>query len=122
MRGLIHFGGAVAALVLAAVLSMAAARSANAVPVSPTPSQIRTLADQTAAFSGNAQLSTVDSIINIVNGIEIHATFRIGAGISDPFDPNYGQNFARISLQSLPFPHLDWSAFDGMKLTITHST
>lgn len=109
---------------LLALLCLGSTQVASAVsnPVRPTPAQIQAMADQTGAFSGNAQLSTVNSITNIARGIKVDATFRVGVGTSDPFDPNFGQNFARISLQALPFPHLDWSSNDGLKLTITHST
>jgi hypothetical protein len=111
-------------LCLMALLGMVLSQVAFAVstnPVMPTVAQVQALLDVTAGDSGNTQLSTIDSITNIARGIELAATFRVGIGTDDPFDPNYGQNFARISLKA-DAPALDWSAFDGFKLTITHST
>ncbi|MDZ4658722.1 MAG: PEP-CTERM sorting domain-containing protein [Bythopirellula sp.] len=98
---------------------VASAVSTN--PVKPTPAQVQALFDATAGDSGNTQLSTVNSISDTDRGIKVDATFRVGVGTGDPFDPNFGQNFARITLKTFPFPHLDWSAFDGLKLTLTHS-
>jgi hypothetical protein len=81
------------------------------------------LADVTAAFHGGAgQLSTIDSITPIPNGIEIEVTYRIGQE-SDPFGANYGLGFARVSLAAgLGSPGLDLSAFTSSSLDVTTTT
>ena len=88
-----------------------------------TIAQIQELADVTPAFHGGAgQLSTIDSITPIPTGIQLDVTYRIGQE-ADPFGPDYGLGFARVSLQSCCFnaPGLDLSAFSSSSLKVTTS-
>ena len=83
-----------------AVVCAASAGSALAVAVNPynVPlADIQTLADNTSGFSGGAQLSTIDAIHIIPNGITLDVTWRIGQN-TDSFSPNYGETFARVVL------------------------
>jgi hypothetical protein len=88
-----------------------------------TPAQIQGLADVTAGFHGGAgQLSTINSITNIPGGIELDVTYAIGQE-ADPFAPNYGLGFARVSLAGgLGFPGLDASAFSSSAFAVTTTT
>jgi hypothetical protein len=80
------------------------------------------LADVTAGFHGGAgQLSTVNSITPIPRGIELNVTYRVGQE-ADPFGPNYGLGFARVSLQGSLGPGQDLSAFTSSALNITTTT
>jgi hypothetical protein len=94
-----------------------------AVPYQWTAGQIQDLIDVTSGFHGGAgQLSTIDSISLIPDGIELDVTFRIGQE-ADPFAPNYGLAFARVSLAApLGFPGLDLSAFTSSFVHVTTST
>lgn len=90
---------------------------ASAQPYEWTVRQVRGLGDVTAAFGGD-QLSTINSITPIPDGIELDVTFRIGQN-SDPFAPDFGATFSRVSLAGgLGFPGLDISAFDSSQVTI----
>lgn len=110
-------------MVAVAVISMAGASSARAVPYEWLASQIQGLADVTPAFHGGAgQLSTINSITPIPNGIELDVTYRVGQE-ADPFAPDYGLGFARVSLQGqLGFPGLDLSAFTSSAFKVTTTT
>ena len=81
------------------------------------------MSDVTAGFHGGAgQLSTIDAITPIPAGIELKVTYRIGQE-SDPFGPDYGLGFARVSLQGgLGFPGLDLGAFSSSSVKITTTT
>jgi PEP-CTERM motif len=82
-----------------------------------TPQQIQGLGDVTTAFGGD-QLSTINSITSIPLGIELNVTFRVGQN-SDPFAPDFGATFARVSLAGgLGFPGLDLSAFNSSAVVI----
>jgi hypothetical protein len=86
-------------MIALAMVSMVGARFAYAVPYQWGPLQVQGLADVTAGFHGGAgQLSTVNSITPIPRGVELNVTYRIGQE-ADPFAPNYGLGFARVSLQ-----------------------
>jgi hypothetical protein len=110
-------------VIAAAIMSATSASAVLAVPYQWGPGQIQGLADVTPGFHGGAgQLSTIDSITPIPNGVELRVTYRIGQD-ADPFAPNYGLTFARVSLQGgLGFPGLDLSGFTSSRLTITSST
>jgi hypothetical protein len=112
-----------AALLAAALMGICAVEKASADPYFWTPAQIQDLVDVTAGFHGGAgQLSTIDSITPIANGIELGVTYRIGQD-ADPFAPNYGLTFARVSLQGgFGVPSIDLSAFTGSALMITTTT
>jgi hypothetical protein len=99
------------------------ATSAAAAPYAWTTAQIQELADVTAAFHGGAgQLSTIDSITPLPGGVELDVTFRIGQE-ADPFAPNYGLGFARVSLQGLlGAPGLDLGAFTSSAVQVTTTT
>jgi hypothetical protein len=103
--------------------SVAGAGSAHAVPYEWLTGQIQDLFDVTPGFHGGAgQLSTINSITPIPNGVELDVTYRIGQE-SDPFGPNYGLGFARVSLQGqLGFPGLDLSAFTSSSFQVTTTT
>jgi hypothetical protein len=112
------------ALGAAAVLTVAGtSHEASGAAYFWTPGQIQDLADVTAGFHGGAgQLSTIDSITPIPNGIELEVTYRIGQE-ADPFGANYGLGFARVSLQGLlGFPGLDASASTSSSLDVTTTT
>jgi hypothetical protein len=83
-----------------AVVGLASAYSALAVSVNPylVPlADVQTLADNTSGFSGGAQLSTIDGIHLIPNGITLDVTWRVGQN-SDPFGANFGETFSRVVL------------------------
>jgi hypothetical protein len=103
-----------------AIASLAGAGSALAVPYQWTIGQVKSLADVTAGFHGPpGQLSTINSITQIPNGIQLDVTYRIGQG-SDPFAPNFGLGFARVSLSGgLGSPGLDLSAFTSSAFKVT---
>jgi hypothetical protein len=93
-------------------------------PYQWTISQIQGLEDVTAGFHGGAgQLSTIDSITPILNGVQLEVTYRIGQD-ADPLAPNYGLMFARVSLQDCCFdvPGLDLGDFSSSSLKISTST
>jgi hypothetical protein len=76
----------------------------------------------TAAFHGGAgQLSTIDSITPIPRGIELGVTYRVGQE-ADPFGPNYGLGFARVSLQGGLGTGLNLGGLTSSDLRITTST
>ncbi len=110
------------AMILATAV-IGGASTAIADPYGWTPAQIQDLLDVTAAFHGGAgQLSTIDSITPIPNGLELGVTFRIGQE-ADPFGANYGLSFARVSLSGgLGFPGLNLGSFTGSSLMITTTT
>ena len=110
-------------MVPAAVIGIAAAGPAQAVPYEWTAAQIQGLADVTPGFHGGAgQLSTINSITPIPNGVELDVTYRIGQE-ADPFGADYGLGFARVSLQGgLGFPGLDLSAFTSSSFKVTTAT
>lgn len=110
-------------MVAIAIAAMAGASSALADPYQWTPSQVQGLADVTAGFHGGAgQLSTINSITPIADGVELDVTFRVGQE-TDPFGANYGLGFARVSLSGgLGFPGLDLSGFTSSSLKITTTT
>lgn len=91
--------------VAAAIVSMVGASSALAVsvnPFSPSVADIQALSDQTSGFHGGQQLSTIDAIHytdpnDPMGGIHLDITWRVGQN-SDPFEPNFGQTFARVTL------------------------
>ncbi len=89
--------------------------------------ELQGFADVTAGFHGApGQLSTVDSITNIPNGIEVRATFRVGTGSCDPLfgcGPSdvEGLNFARISLMGSNFPGLNLTNFSSLSATVESS-
>lgn len=90
------------AAVAVATVSVLAASSALAVavnPFSPSVADIQSLTDVTSSFSSGQQLSTIDAIHVSPDGIHLDVTWRVGQN-TDPFGPNYGQNFARISMNS----------------------
>lgn len=108
-------------VIAAAIASLIATRSTLAGPYEWTGSQIQGLGDVTPQFHGGAgQLSTIDSISPIPNGIELEVTFRIGQD-SDPFAPDYGLSFARVSLQGA-LAALDLSAYSSSSLKVTTTT
>jgi hypothetical protein len=87
-------------MVAAAAVSMVVVRSAAAVPTnpfSPSVADIQALSDQTDGFHNGMQLSTIDAIHMAPDGIHLDVTWRVGQ-LNDPFDPNYGLTFARVSL------------------------
>lgn len=105
----------------AVVISAWVGTAVQAAPALPSASELQLLVDRTGPDSGNTQLSTIDSFTNLPNGVQLNVTFRVGVGTADPFDPNYGQNFARLTLaRFIPAP-LDWSAFTGLQFTVEHS-
>jgi hypothetical protein len=110
-------------MIAVAVVSMSVTGTALAVPYEWTISQIQGLVDVTDGFHGGAgQLSTINSITNIPSGIELDVTYRIGQE-ADPFGPNYGLGFARVSLQGqLGLPGLDMGAATSSSLKITTTT
>lgn len=98
--------------------------AAYADPYQWTIPQIQYLEDVTSSFHGGAgQLSTIDSITPIPNGILLEVTYRMGQD-ADPFAPNYGLTFARVSLQDccLTAPGIDLSDFSSSSLKISTST
>lgn len=106
-----------------AIVSVTSASVLLAAPYQWTPGQIQGLVDVTPSFHGGAgQLSTINSITPIPNGVEVDVSYRIGQE-ADPFGPNYGLGFARVSLQGqLGSPGLDLSGFTSSSLTITTTT
>lgn len=111
-------------LIAAVIICTMGARVSHAVPYQFTIGQIQGLSDVTAGFHGGGapQLSTINSITPIANGIEVDVTFRVGQD-ADPFGANYGRNFARVSLQGgLGFPGLDASAFTSSSFKVTTTT
>jgi hypothetical protein len=110
-------------LLVIAVISMFGASSALAVPYVWTADQIQGLADVTPGFHGPpGQLSTINSITPIPNGIELNVTFKVGQN-TDPFAPDFGHTFARVSLQGqLGFPGMDLSAFTSSSFDVTTTT
>lgn len=89
-------------MVAVATISMLAAGSALAAavnPFSPSVADIQSLIDATVGFSGGQQLSTIDAIHLSPDGIHLDVTWRVGQN-TDPFGPNYGQNFARVTVQN----------------------
>jgi hypothetical protein len=108
-------------LLVIAVTSVFCASSAFAVPYVWTADQIQGLVDVTPGFN-SGQLSTINSITPIPNGIELNVTFKVGQN-TDPFGPDFGQTFARVSLQGqLGFPGLDLSAFTSSSFDVTTTT
>ncbi len=80
--------------------------------------QIHSLADVTATFNPHP-LSTVDAIHQTTDGDHLDVTFRVGQN-SDPFGANFGDTFARISLNDnftsiQPDNGLNLNAYDGVK-------
>lgn len=110
-------------MVAVACTGMVAAGASYADPYDWRVDQIQDLTDVTDGFHGGAgQLSTIDSITLIPNGIELGVTFRIGQE-ADPMAPNYGLGFARVSLQGLlGFPGLDLSNFTSSSFDVTSTT
>jgi hypothetical protein len=109
-------------MIAAAIVSTAGANSTLAVPYHWGPGQIQGLANVTAAFHGGAgQLSTIDSITPIPRGIELGVTYRVGQE-ADPFGPNYGLGFARVSLQGGLGTGLNLGGLTSSDLRITTST
>ncbi|HEY3394503.1 MAG TPA: hypothetical protein VGK58_17455 [Lacipirellulaceae bacterium] len=106
-----------------AIVGVISAKSAPAVPYEWLVNQIQGLADVTPGFHGGAgQLSTINSITPIPNGVELAVTYRIGQE-TDPFGANYGLGFARVSLQGqLGFPGLDLSANTSSSFKVTTTT
>lgn len=85
-------------MVAVATISLSAASSAlaDAVnPFSPSVADIQAVADQTSGFSNGNQLSTIDAITPVENGIRLDVTWRIGQN-SDPFGADFGETFARV--------------------------
>jgi hypothetical protein len=83
--------------------------------------QVKSLVDATTAFHGTAppQLSTINSLTQIANGIQLDVTFNAGTQTTDPFGAGYGLTFARVSLAgSLPAA-LDLSGSSGTQWKIT---
>lgn len=106
----------------ALALLVAVAGQAMAAPYAWTPAQIQSLGDVTAGFHGQGQISTINSITAIPNGIELSVTFGRGQQ-DDPFSPDFAATFARVSLAGgLGFPGLDISAFTGSGVSVTSST
>jgi hypothetical protein len=103
-----------------AIVSLVGASSALAAPYEWIIGQVQQLVDVTPGFHGGAgQLSTINSITPIPNGISLDVTYRIGQE-TDPFGPNYGLGFARVSLQDgLGFPGFDLSAFTSSAFQVT---
>ena len=110
-------------MILGAIISITGAGTALAVPYEWTIGQIQGLVDVTPGFHGGAgQLSTINTITPIPNGIELDVTYRIGQE-TDPFGADYGLGFARVSLQGgLGFPGLDLSAFTSSSFKVTTTT
>jgi hypothetical protein len=102
---------------------MMGADSARAVPYEWVTGQIQNLGDVTPGFHGGAgQLSTINTITPIPNGIELDVTYRIGQE-SDPLGPDFGLGFARVSLQGvLALPGLDLSSFASSSFKVTTTT
>jgi hypothetical protein len=111
-------------MVAVAIIGMVTASSALAVNYNWTVGQVQGLADVTAPFhSGGApQLSTIDSLTLIPNGMELKVTWKIGQE-ADPFGANYGRGFARVSLQGGLGSGIDLSAFTGtsVQMLTTHN-
>lgn len=104
-----------------AIVGMVGASSAVAVPNQWTAAQVQTLANVTTSFGSN-QLSTINSITPIPNGIELNVTFKVGQN-TDPFGPDFGATFARVSLQGgLGFPGLDLSGSTSSAFSMTTTT
>jgi hypothetical protein len=105
-----------------AVIGAVRPHRAHAVPYHWGPGQIQNLANVTAAFHGGAgQLSTIDSITPIPRGIQLNVTYRVGQE-ADPFAPNYGLGFARVSLQGGLSTGLNIGSFTSADLQITTTT
>jgi hypothetical protein len=92
-----------------------------------TDAELQAFTDATAQFHGApGQLSTVESITNIPNGIEVRATFRIGTGACDalfgcgPSDVE-GMTFARITLMGTNFPGLNLTSFSSLSANVESS-
>ena len=105
------------------IIGTLCAGSALAVPHNWTAGQIQGLADVTPGFhSGGApQLSTINSITPVPNGVDLDVTFRVGQE-TDPFGANYGRNFARVSLQGGLGAGLDLSGFTSSAVQVTSTT
>lgn len=110
-------------MIAVTIVSMVGASSVLAVPYQWTISQIQGLTDVTSSFHGGAgQLSTINSITPIPNGIELDVTYRVGQD-ADPFAPNYGLGFARVSLaRGLGFPGLNLSGSTSSSMKVTTTT
>jgi hypothetical protein len=110
-------------MVAVAAISVVAGRAAQADPYVWWQPQLQGLTDVTAGFHGGAgQLSTIDSITPVPNGIELVVTYRIGQE-ADPFGADYGLGFARVSLQGgLGFPGLDLSSYTSSQVDVTTTT
>jgi hypothetical protein len=109
-------------IIALAVVSTVGTHSTLAVPYHWGPGQIQNLANVTAAFHGGAgQLSTIDSITPIPRGIQVNVTYRVGQE-ADPFGPNYGLGFARVSLQGGLSTGLNIGSFTSSDLRITTTT
>lgn len=111
-------------MVAVAIVGMVGASQSFAVPYQWNVGQLQGLADVTPGFhSGGApQLSTINSITPIPNGVEVNVTFRVGQE-TDPFGADYGRTFARVSLQGgLGFPGADASAFTSSSFKVTTTT
>ena len=106
-----------------ALVGVLGAKSALAVPYEWLVGRAQGLVDVTPSFHGGAgQLSTINSITPIPNGIELDVTYRIGQE-TDPFGADYGLGFARVSLQGqLGFPGADLSAFTSSSFQVTTTT
>ena len=77
------------------IVGVVSASSSLAVPYEWTIGQVQGLADVTPGFHGGAgQLSTINSITPVANGIQLDVTYRIGQDV-DPFGPDYGLGFAQ---------------------------
>ncbi|HEX2475321.1 MAG TPA: hypothetical protein VHK01_11270 [Lacipirellulaceae bacterium] len=113
----------VTAAIAMGIVSVLCAGSALAVPYQWTAGQIQGLADVTAAFhSGGApQLSTINSITPVSNGVDLDVTFRVGQD-TDPFGANYGRTFARVSLSGGLGSGLNLSGFTSSALQVTSAT
>jgi hypothetical protein len=110
-------------LLMTAVIGTICESSSFAVPYVWNSRRVQDLADVTASFHGPpGQLSTINSITPIPNGIELDVTFRAGQNV-DPFAPDYGITFARVSLaDGLWFPGLNLSAFTSSQFSVTTTT
>lgn len=87
------------AAIAVAIAACAGAMSAQAAvnPFSPSTADIQALSNNTGGFSSNNQLSTIDAIHIVPDGIHLDVTWRVGQN-SDPFGANFGETFSRVVL------------------------
>jgi hypothetical protein len=115
-------------LVAVAASSMWAAGAALAVPYKITVADLHALQNNTSSFSGGNQLSTIDAITVLPNGLQIDVTWRVGEGTADPFVTYPGETFSRVVLgmntnnESAGAGRLLSPPHDGMQWTLSTNT